>query len=169
MLFIPQAVKSKVFSYMLASDEFKTSVEKSITIPDLSYEELKALLEFFYSGILSPPTKKHIRALYLAADKYDIQYLQDLCTGQFISSLSLSNVLEILELSSIPSDKVLMEYAISFVVGHMEEIINSNKYILFVRKNPDLSLDITKAFLNRWKISPNNQHMRIMMNQSFGW
>ncbi|CAL9243813.1 unnamed protein product, partial [Arabidopsis halleri] len=140
------AVKSKVFSYMLASDEFKTSIEKSITIPELSYEELKTLLEFFYSGVLSF-ANIHNRALYLAADKYDIEYLQDVCRNQLIFSISVSNVLDILELSSIPSDKILMEYAISFIVKHMEEIINSNGYKTFVRRNPDLSLDITKAYV----------------------
>ncbi|KAG7534466.1 BTB/POZ domain, partial [Arabidopsis thaliana x Arabidopsis arenosa] len=128
------AVKSKVFSYMLGSDEFKTSIEKSITIPDLSYEELKTLLEFFYSGVLSF-ANIHNRALYLAADKYDIEYLQDVCRNQLIFSISVSN------------DKILMEYAISFIVKHMEEIVNSNGYKTFVRRNPDLSLDITKAYV----------------------
>lgn len=147
---------------MLASDELKTSVEKSITIPDLSYEELEALIEFFYTGIMSPNINKHIRALYLAADKYDIPYLQDLCGDQFIASLSVSNVLDILELSSIPSDKILMESVISFIVRNMEQIINSNEYLLFVRKHPDLSLDITKALLHSWKIQPHNKRRRII-------
>lgn len=140
-------MKSKVFSYMLASDEFKTSIEKSITIPDLNYEELKTLLEFLYSGILRLPTK-HTRALYLAADKYDIEYLQHLCRNKLTLSLSVGNVLDILELSTIPSDKILMDSAIDLIVRHMVEIVNSNRYITFVRGNPDLSLDITKAYLN---------------------
>ncbi|XP_010485179.1 PREDICTED: BTB/POZ domain-containing protein At1g01640-like [Camelina sativa] len=140
------AVRSKVFSYMLDSDEFKTSIEGSITIPDLSYEELKTLLKFFYDGFLSFTTK-HIRALYLAADKYDIEYLQDICREQLTYSLTVSNVLDILMLSSIPSDKLLMTSAIDFIVIHMKEIVNSSKYKAFVRGNPDLSLEITKAYI----------------------
>ncbi|CAN8323587.1 unnamed protein product [Cochlearia groenlandica] len=85
------AVRSNVFRYMLESDECKT-LENSITIPDLSFEELTVLLEFFYRGILSP-ANKHTRALYLAAEKYDIPYLQKVCSDQFILALSLSNVL----------------------------------------------------------------------------
>ncbi|ESQ52222.1 hypothetical protein EUTSA_v10017613mg, partial [Eutrema salsugineum] len=144
------AVKSKVFSYMLDSDECKISTEKSITVPDLSYEELNALLKFFYTGILRP-TNKHIRALYIAAYKYDIPYLQDLCRDHLISSLSLINVLDVLELSTIPSDDNLRYYAASFVLLHREEIVYSKRYKSFVRQNPDLSLYITKSLVTLLK------------------
>lgn len=207
--YVPQAVRSNVFKCMLDSDECKTSVENTITIPDLTYEELKALLEFFYSGSLSPANKpgptlcmclecicigsninfeffgvfrlikrskifvfhifsytkrskfynsynskahlffsnsgscllldracnKHARVLYLAAHKYDIPYLQELCRDQFISSSNLSNVLDILELSSVPSDKILKEAAIRFIVMHMETIVNCDRYKSVVRKD----------------------------------
>ncbi|CAH8387321.1 unnamed protein product [Eruca vesicaria subsp. sativa] len=157
------AAKSKVFSYMLDSDECKTSVEKSITIPDLSYEELKALLEFFYSGILSP-TNKHIRALYVAADKYDIPYLQELCRDHFKSTTTLSNVLDILEMSTIHSDNLLKDWATFFVLTHMEEIVNSSGYRLFVQQNPDQGLYITQAFVKSLKSqlgSKLNQLLRV--------
>lgn len=142
-------MKSKVFGYMLDSDECKTS-EKSITIPDMSYEELKALLEFFYSGILSP-TSKHTRALYLAADKYEIPYLQEVCRDHLISSTTLSNVLDILEMSTIPSDNRLKNWATIFIVIHMQEIVYTSKYKLFVHQNPDLGLDITQLFVDALK------------------
>ncbi|KAF3577900.1 hypothetical protein DY000_02035387 [Brassica cretica] len=113
----------------------KNSVEKSITIPDMSYEELKALLEFFYCGILSP-TSKHTRALYLAADKYEIPYLQELCRDHLISTTSVSNILDILEMYTILSDNHLKGWATFFVVSHMEKIVNSNGYKSFVQQNP---------------------------------
>ncbi|ESQ52221.1 hypothetical protein EUTSA_v10017721mg, partial [Eutrema salsugineum] len=140
------AAKSKVFSYMFDSDECKISTEKSITLPDLSYEELKALIDFFYTGKLSPQNK-HFRALYIAADKYDIPYLQDFCRDHFISRLSLSNVLDILELSTIPSDNILKDNAVCFVVAHMEQIVDSDRYKSFVQQYPDLNLVITKALM----------------------
>lgn len=157
-------MKSKVFSYMLDSDECKTSVEKSITIPDLSYEELKALLEFFYSGILSP-TSKHTRALYLAADKYEITYLQQLCRDHFISTMTLSNVLDILEMSTIPSDNHLKGWATFFIVLHMEEIVNSSRYKSFAHQNADLCLYITKIFVGslKTKLGPTDELLRSLL------
>ncbi|CAN8316570.1 unnamed protein product [Cochlearia groenlandica] len=155
------AVKSKVFRYMLDSDECKTSIEKSITIPDLSSKELRALLKFFYKGILSPASK-HVRALYIAADKYDIPYLQDLCREQLVSSLDLTNVFDILELSTIPSDITLKCVAARFVAKRMEKIVDSERYESFVRQNPDLGLFITRIYVRISK--PRPKHFK---NRSF--
>ncbi|KAL0812236.1 hypothetical protein Bca101_068679 [Brassica carinata] len=110
---------SKVFRNMLDSDECKASAEESITLPDLNHEELHSLLEFLYCGNLIAPYNQY-RALYLAADKYDIAYLQDVCRDHFIAS---RNVLDILELASIPSDTILKAAAINHVVKHMEDVV----------------------------------------------
>ncbi|KAL1213610.1 BTB/POZ domain-containing protein [Cardamine amara subsp. amara] len=143
------AVRSKVFRNMLESDECKVSPEESITIPDLSYEELKSLLEFFYNGTLSP-NNKHIRALYLAADKYDIQYLQDVCREQIISNLSIDNVLDILELSTIPSDNILKQAALLAFASRYSLMIFSQRFESFALKNPHLNLEITRACWHRF-------------------
>lgn len=135
---------------MLDSDECKTSSEESITLPDLTHDQLKSLLEFLYSGNLKAPYNQY-RALYLAADKYDISYLQVTCRNHFIASLSSRNVLDILELASIPSDTILKDAAISHIVKHMEEVVVPMKYETFVQRNPDLSVEITRAYLRETK------------------
>nr|AAQ22660.1 At3g01790 [Arabidopsis thaliana]BAF01519.1 hypothetical protein [Arabidopsis thaliana] len=144
------AARSKVFRNMLDSDECKTSPEESITLPDLSHDELRSLLEFLYSGNLKAPYNQY-RSLYLAADKYDISYLQDVCRNHFIASLSSRNVLDILELASIPCDTILKDAAINHIVKHMEEVVVPMKYETFVQRNPDLSVEITRAYLRETK------------------
>ncbi|KAL1217091.1 Signal peptide peptidase-like 4 [Cardamine amara subsp. amara] len=144
------AARSKVFRNMLDSDECKTSPEESITLPDLTHEELKSLLEFLYSGNLKAPYNQY-RALYLAADKYDILYLQDVCRSHFIASLSSRNVLDILELASIPCDTIMKDAAINHIVKNMEEVVVPMKYETFVQRNPDLSVEITRAYLRETK------------------
>ncbi|EOA36735.1 hypothetical protein CARUB_v10012544mg [Capsella rubella] len=144
------AARSKVFRNMLDSDECKTSAEESITLPDLTHDELKSLLEFLYSGNLKAPYSQY-RALYLAADKYDISYLQEVCRNHFIASLSSRNVLDTLELASVPCDTLLKEAAINHIVKHMEEVVVPMKYETFVQRNPDLSVEITRAYLRETK------------------
>ncbi|KAL0700454.1 hypothetical protein Bca4012_056576 [Brassica carinata] len=144
------SARSKVFRNMLDSDECKSSAEESITLPDLNHDELKSLLEFLYSGNLLAPYNQY-RALYLAADKYDIAYLQDVCRDHFIASLTSRNVLDILELASIPSDTILKNAAINHVVKHMEEVVVPMKYETFVQRNPNLGVEITRAFLREIK------------------
>ncbi|CAH8250814.1 unnamed protein product [Arabidopsis lyrata] len=135
---------------MLDSDECKTSSEESITLPDLSHDEFKSLLEFLYTGNLKAPYNQY-RSLYLAADKYDISYLLDVCRNHFIASLSSRNVLDILELASIPCDTILKDAAINHIVKHMEEVVVPMKYETFVQRNPDLSVEITRAYLRETK------------------
>ncbi|KAF8113012.1 hypothetical protein N665_0058s0109 [Sinapis alba] len=144
------SARSKIFRNMLDSDECKASAEESITLPDLNHDELKSLLEFLYSGNLLAPYNQY-RALYLAADKYDIAYLQDVCRDHFIASLTSRNVLDILELASIPSDTILKTAAINHVVKHMEEVVVPMKYESFVQRNPNLGVEITRAFLREIK------------------
>ncbi|CAN6876430.1 unnamed protein product [Brassica oleracea] len=142
--------RSKVFRNMLDSDECKASAEESITLPDLNHDELHSLLEFLYCGNLIAPYNRY-RALYLAADKYDIAYLQDVCRDHFIASLTSRNVLDILELASIPSDTILKAAAINHVVKHMEDVVVPMKYETFVQRNPNLGVEITRAYLREIK------------------
>lgn len=76
----------------------------------MTHEELETSLEFMYNGSL-PDTKlmQHVRQLYLAAVKYEIPYLQDLCRNHLIVSMNSSNAFDVLELAEIPSDKILKD------------------------------------------------------------
>ncbi|XP_010537484.1 PREDICTED: putative BTB/POZ domain-containing protein At2g40440 [Tarenaya hassleriana] len=148
------AARSKVFRDMLESDECKASQDETITLSELKHEELKTFLEFLYNGSLSfTELKQHVRPLYLAADKYEIPYLQDLCRNHLISNLNSSNALDVLELSDIPSDKPLNEAVSRYIIEHMDEIAFSQNFKPFVEKNPSLAVEIMQAFLNKTKDS----------------
>ncbi|KAA3464587.1 BTB/POZ domain-containing protein isoform X1 [Gossypium australe] len=144
------AARSEIFRNMLDSDGCKAppSDSDTITLPELNTEELESLLEFLYSGNLGwDKLEKHVYSLFLAADKYEIPYLQDFCERYMLSSLNASNVLEILEISDVCSNKALKEIALNFIIRNMEDIVFSPKYEVFAPKNPHLGLQITRAFL----------------------
>ncbi|PPS05976.1 hypothetical protein GOBAR_AA14677 [Gossypium barbadense] len=142
------AARSEIFRNMLDSDGCKAPPSDTITLPELNTEELESLLEFLYSGNLGwDKLEKHVYSLFLAADKYEITYLQHFCERYMLSSLNASNVLEILETSDVCSNKALKEIALNFIVRNMEDIVFSPKYEIFAPKNPHLGLQITRAFL----------------------
>ncbi|CAL9233993.1 unnamed protein product [Arabidopsis halleri] len=147
------AARSEVFKKMLESDKFKASDGKieTVTLYELKQEELEALVEFIYNNrsVLSGHEKKHVRSLYIAADKYEIPHLRDLCRNELISSLNLSNALNVLELSLIPFDKALNNSAAKFIVKNLRTICDSVEFKVFVGRNPDLSVDIMKASMTR--------------------
>jgi len=135
---------------MLDSDGCKLAPSEAITIPELNYKQLEALLEFLYSGTLAQTKlEKHCCALLKAADKYEIPYLQKFCERQMLASLNSSNALEILHISDTCSNLSLSlkETALNFIAKNMEEIVFSPTFEDFTLKNPHLSVQITRASL----------------------
>ncbi|KAL1192408.1 putative BTB/POZ domain-containing protein [Cardamine amara subsp. amara] len=147
------AARSEVLKKMLEPDEIKASSKlETITLSEMKHKELEALVEFIYSvdgSISSETLTKHVRSLYLAADKYEIPYLRDLCRNNLISSLSLSNALNILELAQIPFDKVLHDAAFANIQTNLSTIASSAQFNFFVIKHPNLAVEIMKAFITR--------------------
>ncbi|KAG2332363.1 hypothetical protein Bca52824_003543 [Brassica carinata] len=87
------------------------------------------------------------RSLYLAADKYEIPHLRDLCRNQLRSSLNSSNALNIIELAQIPFDKALNDAAFTTIKDNISTIASSAEFKLFVVNNLILSVEIMKASL----------------------
>ncbi|ESQ52757.1 hypothetical protein EUTSA_v10017873mg [Eutrema salsugineum] len=125
----------------------KLVLVETVTLSELKQEELEAFVELIYSNrsVLSANEKKHAQSLYLAADKYEIPHLGDLCRNEIISSLNSSNALNVLEFSLIYFDKALTDSAAKFIVRNFRTICNSVEFKLFVGRNPDLSVEIMKA------------------------
>ncbi|KAF8402531.1 hypothetical protein HHK36_010616 [Tetracentron sinense] len=142
------AARSDIFKNMLESDGCKSPPNDTITLHELNHEELESLLEFLYSGHLpAEKVEKHMYSLSIAADKYEIPFLQKFCEHWMLGSLDSSNALDILEISDICSSKTLKETAMNFIVKNMEDIVFSTRYDAFALKNPHLSVQITRALL----------------------
>ncbi|CAL9222530.1 unnamed protein product [Arabidopsis halleri] len=145
------ASRSEVFKKMLESDEFKNSAKQveTITLSEMKHEELEAFVEFIYSdgSMLSAKVKQHARALYRAADKYEILQLRDLCRSELISSLNSTNSLDFLELAQFPFDKVLNDAALSYIKTNEFMIGSFDKFKLFVDNYPNLAVEIMMASL----------------------
>jgi len=143
------ATYSKIFRIVLSSDECKAPAESTISLPELSYEELQCLLEFLYCGTLKPDDRveKHVCSLLIAADKYDIPFLKRFCEARILSSLGPSNALQVLEVSDMSSNTKLKEQAMNTIVKHKGDVITSRAYESFAMKNAHLCVEITRALL----------------------
>ncbi|KAF6174046.1 hypothetical protein GIB67_020228 [Kingdonia uniflora] len=142
------AARSNIFKNMLESDGCKAPPSETISLPELNHEELESLLEFLYCGTLPTRTlEKHVYTLYTAADKYNISFLQKFCENHLLQSLSLLNVLDVLEIADVCSNTTLKESAMVFIVKHMDDIVFSSMYDTFALKNPHLNVEITRTLL----------------------
>ncbi|XP_008456756.1 BTB/POZ domain-containing protein At3g56230 [Cucumis melo] len=143
------ATRSDIFKNILESDGCKAAPTNStITLPELSQEELESLMEFLYSGDLAEEkVKKHVYSLAMAGDKYEIPYLQKFCERYMLKWLNCESALDVLEIGEVCSCRALKESALDFIVRNMEEIVFSSGFEAFALKNPHLSLQITRASL----------------------
>ncbi|KAL8539338.1 hypothetical protein ACS0TY_001095 [Phlomoides rotata] len=140
------AARSGIFRNILDSDECKAPPSQTITLPELNHDELQSLLEFLYSGSLpKEKMEKHVYSLSLAADKYDIPFLQKFCEHQMLASLNSSNALDILEISDTCSNQSLKETSLNFIVRNMEDVVFSPRFDVFALKNPHLTVQITRT------------------------
>ncbi|KAJ0258248.1 BTB/POZ domain-containing protein [Hirschfeldia incana] len=146
------AARSDVFKKMPESEVTKASSDhETLNFSEMRHEELEILVEFMYNdhgSVSSSKLKKHVRSLYLAAERYEIPHLRDLCRNELISSLSSSNALYVLELSQVPLDEPLNDAVLSFIARNIHTFLDSIEFKMFVARNPNLAVEITKAFLN---------------------
>ncbi|XP_057489406.1 BTB/POZ domain-containing protein At3g56230-like [Actinidia eriantha] len=142
------AARSEIFKNILDSDGCKAPPNDLITILELTHEELDSVLEFLYTGTLpKEKVEKHVYSLSMAADKYDIKFLQKFCEYQMLESLNSSNALDVLEISDVCSNQGLKESVLKFIVRNMEHVVSSARFDAFALKNPHLTVQITRASL----------------------
>lgn len=75
-----------------------------------------------------------------------------------MSSLNMSNALDILELSKDdPQEKALHDIARRYVIGHMKVIAFTDEFKSFVERNPSLTVELIKgSFVLRERRSGQN-------------
>ncbi|CAA0824966.1 BTB/POZ domain-containing protein [Striga hermonthica] len=138
-----QAVKSSILKNIL---DDKAPPNESITLSEMTNEELQCLIEFLlYKGNLPKEmVEKHLYLLAMAADEYDIAPLRKVCEHHLKESLSTSNALDILEISNTCSFKSLKDATLDFIAKNFKDIIYSKRYDDFTIDNPHLAVTITR-------------------------
>jgi speckle-type POZ protein len=137
----------------------------SISLPELSHDELSLLLGFLYTGALEQqqqqqeeeeelPAERHLHALLVAADKYDVPFLRRACEARLAARVEPRNVLRTLEVAELSSSAVLRERAMGTVVEHAEQVVFSAEFEEFAVRNAGLCVEITRALLTAANMSP---------------
>jgi speckle-type POZ protein len=154
-----QAARSEVLRHVLSSSDderCKAPAGDSISLPDLSHDELSLFLSFLYTGALHedkdvglPLEERQLHALLVAGDKYDVPFLRRACEARLAPRVDPSNVLRTLEVAELSGSAVLKERAMDTVVEHAEQLVFSPEYHDFAVRNNNASLcvEITRALL----------------------
>ena len=96
---------------------------KVVEIEDIEPSVLKEMLRYLYTG-RAPKNgrRRNDRAVFLAAIKYQIKGLMDLCEQSLISALNIQKVVQYLVLAHLHSALQLLEASFKFLVSHKTEM-----------------------------------------------
>ena len=106
--------KSKVFKNMLFNNEMVEATSGEIKIVDTPVDAMENLLYYIYHESLKS-TAMITHDLLLAADKYDIPGLVNICVDDMGASMNDTNVVNIMTSSFLTNKKELFKMACKFV------------------------------------------------------
>ena len=130
---------SPVICAMLEEDKFREGRTKTVKIDDIDPVVFKEVLRYLYTGRTPKLDQDDMtEPLFLAADKYRIEGLRDLCEQSLISKLKVQEVAHFLVLAYLQSAPQLLEASLKFLEGHKKEIVDRDEWKQLNKNHPDL-------------------------------
>lgn len=139
--------RSSVFAKMFLHP-MKENQENLVAIKDVRITVLRALLDYFYSGTAVISDYSMARDLYVAADKYDVTSLREICS-KFFTAVHLENVLDTLLLADLYNDKKLKSTALNFIADDYCAVKALERWNSFKAENPSLTVEILSFALEQ--------------------
>ena len=142
--------RSPVFEAMFQSDMVENT-SRIVDMKDIKPEVVREMLHFIYTGVISnDDVMDEIgRDLLGAADQYQLDLLKNKCEEKLCSSLDVSNSVELLVLADLHQAPKLKRMALKLVAKNMDTIVNTDVYKDLISRHPALTLEITKALVQK--------------------
>lgn len=135
-------VRSPVFQAMFQHD-MKEKQSNLVRIDDIRYDVMQEVFRFIYTGKVDQIDDK-VKELFVAADKYTIVGLKNLCEKNLYARLDVENAIEYLSLASMCNAVALKKSIIKFIVSH-DNLDELSKKPEFKQLHPDIMFDIIRA------------------------
>lgn len=145
VIFKSQGVEFPVHKFILASRSSKFldmfiggNIDHDIT--DISADTVDRMFLYMYTGKTDMYSYEITEGLYKAAAKYKIRDLQVKCASKLKDYIAKEKAypLRILEVAGLNEDEDLKVYTLNFLASNCPEILGTQEWIQFLRKNPEL-------------------------------
>ena len=136
--------QSKVFKSMLCNTDMVEASSGEIKIADFSADVVETLLYYLYFDQEDLMPNKITIDLLLAADKYNIPDLTDICVNHLKTNLSKDNVVEIMKKSYMINQIELFDVARKFVQNCKDngEVVEMGAFDEMKKIHPNLALEM---------------------------
>jgi speckle-type POZ protein len=130
---------SPVLCAMLEKGNFKEGVTKEVKIEDIDPLVFKEMLRYLYTGRAPNLEDADMtEPLFLAAHKYQIESLKDLCEQTLITKLNLETVIHHLVMAHLYTAPQLLEASLKFLVSRKTEVWPRAEWKELMKTYPDL-------------------------------
>ena len=114
------AARSPVFADLLWHKNQENNIQ-TVKIHDVQPKVFNKLLQFIYTGQCE--VAHSAKDLFIAANKYDIQELKEICEEALKKKLAVNNAIHLLNLSNDFQGKTLKESALVFIKKNAAELV----------------------------------------------
>ncbi|KAL0351540.1 UNVERIFIED_CONTAM: BTB/POZ domain-containing protein [Sesamum calycinum] len=139
--------RSPVFRAML-ENEMEESLTGTIKIGDVSYDALRAFVNYLYTA--EACLDEHMACdLLVLAEKYQVKHLKTYCEKYLMSRLNWENSLPYYAFAHQHGAKSLLDAALSLIMDNMEKLSKREEYMELVEKDPRVVVEIYEAYLSK--------------------
>lgn len=136
------SLHSDVFAKMFESDMIEKSTSK-VKIIDIEPKIFKLLLSFMYSRQLDCQDTEELLKLIIAADKYEVKSLVNLCGYRISNKLIVDNVIEALIIADRVRDNYFKKDCMDFIINNKEKVTSTENFkSILVESRADLLAEI---------------------------
>jgi hypothetical protein len=140
---------------MLFDCGMRETVEKEISIPDVSHAVMLCVLEHLYTGKVTISDGHMAVDLLRAADMFGLDNLRTQCVEKVEAAITVDNVAFICEVADTHNAEHLKHFCITFILHNFKQVINSDAWASLQRRDSSgLGREILNAFSDTAGISP---------------
>jgi len=140
------SARSSVFKAMFVHDTTEKRVGR-VEINDLEQDIVYEMLFYMYSGNVSNIEAKAAKLL-VAADKYDLMELKQMCEMSLCENLNADNVCEILIVSKLHNCSILQSNALKFMKVNGKQVMAQAGWMEKLQYHPDLLSRMFETLVN---------------------
>ena len=141
------STRSDVFRAMFQPNT-KESITKKVNIDDFDPDVVGEMLKFIYTGVANEKVlKEKTGELLAAAEKYQLDFLKNICEAILCLALKVTNSIEYLVLGDMHRAAKLRRMALKMVARNMTSLVTTDEYQDLVKNYPTIVLEIPAAMV----------------------
>lgn len=140
------AARSEVFQKMLSHDDMLERRTGEIKIENIDEDVFGDIVIYMYGG-RARVTAANARPLYVAADRYDLRGLRDLCSAYMEEHMSDDLFCDAYAVAETYGEKELMRVCTGHLEKHAQSILETEKWKKFSCENMHMAFKILSTFV----------------------